>query len=598
MFIGFVVVLIAPTFSVCHAVVKNLDETRGLAPLTYEADIGLLKKKQQKGIRSKSIDKKIGDRLKKLIAGKMALKPLSTHSSEDDNGNRQSDQQTIRVVLKTTADGNKVAGYIQEYGGRILKKQGKLTAIEIPVQQVEQLLTDREEIEHARLPYMVFPLGVTSEGVDLTGASRFHKSGRKGAGIRIAVIDVGFKGLTAVQSSGDLPSNAKNHDYTGRGLQTQYKHGTGCAEIVHDMAPEAELHLLKISDEIDIYNALDYCAANQIDIISYSLGSFGSGPGDGTGPMHDAFDEARAKGILVVAAAGNEAGAAHWKGRFYDADADGRHEFIPGDFESYYNAVAAVPYQDDDGNPRTNDVSIVMRWNNWPNATVDYDLFLFDYETGNEVGSSTGHQNGSQPPLEWIVIDLPDSEDYVHYYALVVSRADGEPAGVEFELSLGGRTEFIPFYKYASPIATASSSIAEPADAESVFTVGAIDYNNWQTGPQEEFSSQGPTNAWAGSGARIKPDICGSDGTSGQTFGPSSFYGTSAATPHVAGAAALILSMSPYLSPDELQSILESSAVDMGQNGKDNLYGWGRLQITPAYIPMPWLLLLLDGTTN
>ena len=128
-------------------------------------------------------------------------------------------------------------------------------------------------------------------------------------------------------------------------------------------------------------------------------------------------------------------------------------------------------------------------------------------------------------------------------------------------------------------VSTSSSSILEPADAQSVLAVGAINYANWISGPQEDFSSQGPTNAWAGSSARIKPDICGPDGTSGYTYGATSFLGTSAATPHVAGAAALILSMHPQYSVDQLRTAIETNAIDMGLSGKDNIYGNGRIKV-------------------
>jgi len=130
--------------------------------------------------------------------------------------------------------------------------------------------------------------------------------------------------------------------------------------------------------------------------------------------------------------------------------------------------------------------------------------------------------------------------------------------------------------------------VGEPADAESVLVVSAIDYQNWATGPQEDYSSQGPTNSWAGSSARIKPDISGPDGVATFTYSGNPFSGTSASTPHIAGAAALILSAHPSFGPDEIKSNLETTAIDMGINGKDNLYGSGRIN----------LILPSNNTTN
>ncbi|MCX5713238.1 MAG: S8 family serine peptidase [Candidatus Omnitrophica bacterium] len=221
-------------------------------------------------------------------------------------------------------------------------------------------------------------------------------------------------------------------------------------------------------------------------------------------------------------------------------------------------------------------------------AKVDYDMFLLDISTGDVVASSTAVQDGSQPPLESITVDIPDGVTSKQYI-FIVTKKNGEPAGKELEIMLGGTCCFMPFAAYSSPIATSSSSIFEPADAQSVLTVGAINYANWTTGPQEDFSSQGPTNAWAGSSARIKPDICGPDGTSGYTYGVTSFPGTSAATPHVAGAAALILSMHPQYTVDQLRAAIEQNAVDMGSAGKDNIYGNGRLRVDKSLNTPPVL---------
>lgn len=62
--------------------------------------------------------------------------------------------------------------------------------------------------------------------------------------------------------------------------------------------------------------------------------------------------------------------------------------------------------------------------------------------------------------------------------------------------------------------------------------------------------------------------------------------GTSFAAPMVAGAAAVVWSEYPDLSNEELQELLESTAVDLGLPGFDELYGHGRLDLLNALLEL------------
>jgi subtilisin family serine protease len=531
-----------------------------------------------------AVHPKLDPRIQSLIKQDAALRKRGKRLPQADPQNR------IRVMLQFKEGlPPDMTGILSRNGNVLSLRKNGVTA-NLPVDRIEEIVTSDPRIAFARLPHKFFPLGVVSQGVELTSAPQFHGAGYRGKGVKIAVLDIGFKGLSEAQASGDLPQNIFTRDFTGRDLQTEYRHGTACAEIVHDMAPEAELHLLKIGDEADLQPALEYCLANQIRVVSLSLVTFGTGPGNGTGPLHDLCHEARASGILIVGGAGNAGNTAsedgipvgtHWEGVFSDGNQDNIHEFQGRNG----NVLIALPAWDDDGNPEHDEVTIGLRWDDWQAVTTDYDLYLYEYDYQNQnvgrlAASSAAMQNGPPGrPYEGILLDMPDTREYQFYYLQVTKKPDS-PAGKKLEIYLNGNCYFIGTTAYAQPISESSGSILEPADAESVLAVGAINYSLWSFGyiTQEDFSSQGPTNGWVGLPARIKPDICGPDRVATQAYGMP-FPGTSAATPHVAGAAALILSEHPNMRPADVQSYLETWAQDVGTTGKDNLCGAGKLRL-------------------
>jgi subtilisin family serine protease len=126
----------------------------------------------------------------------------------------------------------------------------------------------------------------------------------------------------------------------------------------------------------------------------------------------------------------------------------------------------------------------------------------------------------------------------------------------------------------------AEGSITEPGTSPAALTVGAA---CWLDNSLETYSSQGPTID-----ARTKPDLVGPDSVSSFSFGlfsgcgVSGFAGTSAATPHVAAAAALVKQANPGFGPDELQAYLQERALDLGPLGRDSAFGSGALSLGAA----------------
>ena len=89
------------------------------------------------------------------------------------------------------------------------------------------------------------------------------------------------------------------------------------------------------------------------------------------------------------------------------------------------------------------------------------------------------------------------------------------------------------------------------------------------------YSSQGPTND-----GRIKPDVSAASGFDSATLG-TTFSGTSAAAPVVAGGAALLLGANLAAGARELGDLVRNAVIDRGPSGPDNFYGTGEF-LLPA----------------
>lgn len=123
-----------------------------------------------------------------------------------------------------------------------------------------------------------------------------------------------------------------------------------------------------------------------------------------------------------------------------------------------------------------------------------------------------------------------------------------------------------------------ASTVGLPAACPDAFGVGATDNND----AIAYFSSRGPA-VWK-TVTLIKPQVSapGVKVFSSIPVAKGSYKemsGTSMATPHVAGAAALVFQANPKATVEVVQKLLIKGALDLGDAGNDNVYGWGRIDV-------------------
>ncbi len=440
---------------------------------------------------------------------------------------------------------------------------------------------------------------VTSQAVSLHQAVSWQNADLRGEGVKVGIIDTGFTGYSHLMGV-ELPANVVARCYTDMGVfssnladcETEEEppastpdqcqdyvaglyeggdpHGTAVAEAVIDIAPGATLYIANPSSRGDLQETAEWMADQGVKVINYSVGWIFDGPGDGTSPFSssplNAVDQAVARDITWVNAAGNSAGDT-WFGSFSDPDDNGFINF--SNFGVEINSIVLSECRR---------YLFQLRWeDNWGGAATDLDMYLWDKSTGDilDIPAEWGYigsaveQSGASSHYPWELFFLRSPIDSEDVGVIIVHAGGPEPEWIHLELFSGpGGLEY-----------STDVSITNPAESANpgMLAVGAAPFNDINT--IEPFSSRGPTPD-----GRIKPDIVGVDCAASVSYERRNrrdngeecwFAGTSQASPHVAGLAALVRQRFPEFSAEQTADYLKNNAEQREFPDPNNTWGYG-----------------------
>ena len=438
-----------------------------------------------------------------------------------------------RLEITAHEDAVAVRALVEELGGVIEIESGGRLQVLVPP-EAREALTRAVGAGRLEEPLLAVPLQSSQLSRGLLGVDRWREAGFTGYGVKLAVLDGGFRGYAARLGT-TLPSDVVARSFrVGVDLDSGTDHGTQAAEVAHSIAPGARLYLLSFGTLTELSAAVDFLLEEQIEVVSFSFGFVHSGAGDGTGPVNDIVSRGMGGGATWTVAAGNWA-RQHWRGPYADANGDTIHEFALG------LATNGRLFQ------RGDLVFVSLRWDDvWGGACSDFDIELFA-PSGSLVRASRRTQNCTGDPVEGFQVLATETG---HYTVRIVG------ADVRAEHTLDLLMVGSPDRGEELDFVTLPSSLSEPADHRGVISVGAL-------GPgaplgAAPFSSRGPT-----ADGRAKPDVLSPTG--GTSPAGSAFAGTSAAAPHVAGVLALLREGLPTLPPADLARELLSRSIDLGR---------------------------------
>jgi hypothetical protein len=493
-------------------------------------------------------------------------------------------------------------GQIVAVGGQILNQADGAVRADVPVDSLEVLA------EHPDVQAIVSAEGattnvgaLTSQGYITHAANPVVNSGINGSGVKVGVLSDSASAtrVAALIASGDLP--ASTLVLPGQDGSPGTDEGTAMMEIIHDLAPGAQLFFAtaftgsaQFAQNIRDLRNVYHCDVIVDDVTYFAEGAFQDGL------IAQAVNDVVADGALYFSSAANSGNltsgtSGTWEGDFLDGGPVSSPILNLGETGDFHNFRTVAAPQNYDVLTAISSV-ISLKWSDpLGGSSNDYDLFILN-STGTTVkGFSAAAQIGTQDPLEIIGqganCGTPSALGYCPSAGdrIVVVLYSGQTRALRVDTNRGRLS-----------IATTGSTFGHNAGVSTV-SVAATFWNSGRAGTKpftgfanriETFSSDGPRKIFFNpDGTSItpgnllfstnggitlqKPDVTAADGVSAKTPGFTPFYGTSAAAPHAAAIAALVKSAKPSLTNAQIYNILTSTALDNMAVGIDRDSGYG-----------------------
>jgi subtilisin family serine protease len=372
--------------------------------------------------------------------------------------------------------------------------------------------------------------------VERLNVTAWHDAGRRGKGVKVAVLDTGFRGYRD-QLGKALPEavTAKAFRTDGKLESRDSQHGILCGEVVHALAPESDLIFANWEPDqpTTFLDAVRWARQQGAKVISCSVIMPTWSDNEGHGAMHRQLTKLLGDDCLLFAAAGNVA-ERHWAGTF-TADGDEWHQWKRGDRENQL-----VPWE-------MERVSVEMMWQ----GATRYRLEVLD-DNGKPI--AVGGE-GRDADHAWTTARFVPEPGRT--YNVRVQRVAGT-AGRFHLVVLGANIEH----------SDSRGSVAFPADGAEVVGVGAVTTDD----QRQPYSSCGADAGLA------KPDLVAAVPFP-SVWRERPFGGTSAATPQAAAMAAILWASNPEFTASQVRAALVKAARRLGESAHDPETGYGQVRL-------------------